>query len=55
MSNTRAAAASPSRTRSWATVGQDLVFLPFLSNLYSLWQLPVFAERTAAARRVVHA
>ena len=25
---------------------QDLVFLPFLSNLYSLWQLPVFAEGT---------
>ena len=25
---------------------QDLVFLPFLSNLYSLWQLPVFAAGT---------
>jgi pimeloyl-ACP methyl ester carboxylesterase len=25
---------------------QDLVFLPFLSNLYSLWQLPVLAEGT---------
>ena len=25
---------------------QDVVFLPFLSNLYSLWQLPVFAAGT---------
>jgi class 3 adenylate cyclase len=25
---------------------QDLVFLPFLSNLYSLWQLPAFAAGT---------
>ena len=28
---------------------QDVVFLPFLSNLYSLWQLPVFA---AGSRRL---
>ena len=31
----------------------DLVFLPFLSNLYSLWQLPVFAAGTLPARGVV--
>ena len=34
----------------------DLVFLPFLSNLYSLWQLPVFAEgtlRLAGSSRVI--
>ena len=35
---------------------QDLVFLPFLSNLYSLWQLPVFAagsRRLAASARLI--
>ena len=35
---------------------QDLVFLPFLSNLYSLWQLPVFAAgtlRLAESSRVI--
>ena len=35
---------------------QDVVFLPFLSNLYSLWRLPVFAEgtlRLAASSRVL--
>jgi class 3 adenylate cyclase len=35
---------------------QDLVFLPFLSNLYSLWQLPVFAagtRRLAESARVI--
>ncbi|MGZ8783320.1 MAG: alpha/beta fold hydrolase [Gaiellaceae bacterium] len=35
---------------------QDLVFLPFLSNLYSLWQLPVFAAgtlRLAASYRLI--
>ena len=35
---------------------QDLVFLPFLSNLYSLWQLPVFAAGTrklAESSRVI--
>lgn len=35
---------------------QDIVFLPFLSNLYSLWQLPVFAagsRRLAASFRLI--
>jgi class 3 adenylate cyclase len=35
---------------------QDLVFLPFLSNLYSLWLLPSFAEgtrRLAESARVI--
>jgi len=35
---------------------QDVVFLPFLSNLYSLWQLPVFAAgtlRLAESSRVI--
>jgi pimeloyl-ACP methyl ester carboxylesterase len=34
----------------------DLVFLPFLSNLYTLWQAPGFAElgrRLAEKRRLV--
>ena len=34
---------------------QDLVFLPFLSNPYSLWQLPLFAAGGQAARGVVAA
>ena len=35
---------------------QDIVFLPFLSNLYSLWQLQVFADgsrRLAASSRLI--
>jgi class 3 adenylate cyclase len=35
---------------------QDLVLLPFLSNLYTLWQAPRFAEfghRLAAGRRLI--
>jgi class 3 adenylate cyclase len=35
---------------------QDLVFLPFLSNIYTLWQSPGFAEfglRVATGRRLV--
>ncbi len=35
---------------------QDIVFLPFLSNLYSLWQLPVFAagsRRLAGSSRLI--
>jgi class 3 adenylate cyclase len=34
----------------------DLVFLPFLSNLYTLWQAPLFAEfgrRLAEGRRLI--
>ena len=35
---------------------QDLVFLPFLSNLYSLWQLPrLRSMERSASRRVVRA
>jgi hypothetical protein len=44
---------------AYQTVGEgpeDLVFLPFLANIYTLWQVPRFAEfgrRLVTGRRVI--